>query len=167
MRIMSESRARSPWLWVPTLYLAEGLPYVPVERPDADTAFFAGCIMRTAFGETERATVRMLERDGKRVTACIEQTCCGALHAHAGDGDTARELARLNIDAFAGAAGPIVVNAAGCGAHMKEYGELLDGPDGTRAVEMATRVRDLMESENLRSVWCRYAPEAHGRVAQT
>src|SRR5216684_4125211 len=79
---------------------AEGRPYVPVERPEADTAFFAGCIMRTAFGETERATVRMLERDGKRVTACVEQTCCGALHAHAGDGDTARELARLNIDAF-------------------------------------------------------------------
>jgi glycolate oxidase iron-sulfur subunit len=97
---------------------AEGTPYVPVERSDGDTAFFAGCIMRTAFGETERATVRMLERGGARVTACREQTCCGALHAHAGDGDTARELARLNIDAFSGMDGPIVVNAAGCGAQL-------------------------------------------------
>jgi glycolate oxidase iron-sulfur subunit len=127
---------------------AEGTPYVPVERPDADTAFFAGCIMRTAFGETERATVRMLERGGARVTACQEQTCCGALHAHAGDGDTARELARLNIDAFSGMAGPIVVNAAGCGAQLKAYGELLAGDPAwrERAREFGARVRDASEA---------------------
>src|SRR5258707_8524424 len=56
---------------------AEGTPYGPAERDGADAAFFAGCIMRTAFGETERATVRMLERGSTRVTACKEQTCCG------------------------------------------------------------------------------------------
>jgi glycolate oxidase iron-sulfur subunit len=126
---------------------AEGAPYVPVQRPDADTAFFAGCIMRTAFGETERATVRMLERGDKRVTACQEQTCCGALHAHAGDGETARELARLNIDAFSGTAGPIVVNAAGCGAQLKAYGEVLDGDPAwrERARAFGARVRDASE----------------------
>jgi glycolate oxidase iron-sulfur subunit len=127
---------------------AEGVPYLPVERSDADIAFFAGCIMRTAFGETERATVRMLEGGGRRVTACDEQTCCGALHAHAGDGDTARELARLNIDAFAGAAGPIVVNAAGCGAQLKAYGELLadDGAWAERARVFSARVRDASQA---------------------
>ena len=123
---------------------AEGTPYVPVERDGADAAFFAGCIMRTAFGETERATVRMLERGGSRVTACKEQTCCGALHAHSGDGETSRELARLNIDAFSGSIGPIVVNAAGCGAQLKAYGELLAGDPAwaDRARTFSGRVRD-------------------------
>ena len=127
---------------------AEGTPYVPVERPDADTDLFAGCIMRTAFGETERATVRMLERSGSRVSACAEQTCCGALHAHAGDGDTARELARRNIDAFSGNDRPIVVNAAGCGAHLKAYGEVLaaDAAWSSRAKAFAARVRDASQS---------------------
>ena len=127
---------------------AEGAPYVPIERDGADTAFFAGCIMRTAFGETERATVRMLERGGRRVTACTEQTCCGALHAHAGDGETARELARLNIDAFSGTEGPIVVNAAGCGAHLKAYGEVLaaDPAWSERARAFGARVRDASQA---------------------
>jgi len=127
---------------------SEGRPYRPVERADADTAFFAGCIMRTAFGDTQRATVRMLERGGKRVTACEEQTCCGALHAHSGDGETARELARLNIDAFSGSEAPIVVNAAGCGAQLKAYGELLAGdPAWTeRADAFSARVRDASQA---------------------
>jgi glycolate oxidase iron-sulfur subunit len=127
---------------------AEGAPYVPIELEGADTAFFAGCIMRTAFGETERATVRMLERGGKRVTACKEQTCCGALHAHAGDGETARELARLNIDAFSGSDAPVVVNAAGCGAQLKAYGELLAGDDAWagRAAAFSARVRDASQA---------------------
>lgn len=123
---------------------AEGAPYQLAQRADADTSFFAGCIMRTAFGETERATVRMLERSGRRVSACEEQTCCGALHAHAGDGKTARELARLNIDAFSGGDGPIVVNAAGCGAHLRAYGDVLaDDPAwSARAKAFGARVRD-------------------------
>jgi glycolate oxidase iron-sulfur subunit len=127
---------------------AEGAPYAPVERTDADTAFFAGCIMRTAFGETERATVRMLERGGKRVTACGEQTCCGALHAHSGDGETARDLARLNIDAFSGTDGPIVVNAAGCGAQLRAYGEVLAGDPAwrERAHAFSLRVRDASQA---------------------
>ncbi len=127
---------------------AEGSPYIPVERPGADTSFFAGCIMRTAFGETERATVRMLERSGKVVSACVEQSCCGALHAHAGDGETARELARLNIDAFSGSDTPIVVNAAGCGAHLKAYGDVLAGDPAwaDRARAFGARVRDASQA---------------------
>ncbi|MEK7864175.1 MAG: heterodisulfide reductase-related iron-sulfur binding cluster, partial [Chloroflexota bacterium] len=84
---------------------------------------------------------------GLRVSAPPEQLCCGALHAHSGDGDGARKLARMNIDAFAGSDAPIVVNAAGCGAHMKAYGELLAGDPAwaERGAAFAGRVRDATE----------------------
>jgi glycolate oxidase iron-sulfur subunit len=126
---------------------AEGAPFALAEREDADVCLFAGCVMREAFGDTERATVRVLERDGHRVTAPIEQMCCGALHAHAGDGERARELARLNIDAFAGSDLPIVVNAAGCGAHLKAYGDVLqeDPAWAQRGRAFGARVRDATE----------------------
>ena len=125
----------------------EGAAFRGSERPEAEACVFAGCIMREAFGETERATVRLLERDGLRVSVPEEQVCCGALHAHAGDGERARELARLNIDAFAGSDAKVVVNAAGCGAHLKDYGELLaaDPLWADRAKAFAARVRDVSE----------------------
>ena len=125
----------------------EGAAFAVAEREDADVCLFAGCVMREAFGDTERATVRVLERDGHAVTAPIEQMCCGALHAHAGDGERARELARLNIDAFAGSDRPIIVNAAGCGAHLKAYGEVLrDDPAwAQRGRAFGARVRDATE----------------------
>lgn len=125
----------------------EGRSFTPVERSDGDIAFFAGCVMRQAFGETDRATVRVFEREGLRVTAPIEQVCCGALHAHAGEGEEARRLARLNIDAFGGAEMKIVVNAAGCGSHLKAYGDVLrdDLAWAERARLFAMRVRDASE----------------------
>ena len=125
----------------------EGAPFALTERADADVCLFAGCVMREAFGETERATVRVLERDGRRVTSPTEQLCCGALHAHAGDGEQARELARFNIDAFAGNELPIVVNAAGCGAHLKAYGDVLheDPAWAQHGQAFGARVRDATE----------------------
>ncbi len=126
---------------------AEGPPYRPIEREGADLCLFAGCVMRESFGDSERATVRVLERDGRTVSAPAEQVCCGALHAHSGDGDGARRLARLNIDAFAGSEAPIVANAAGCGAHLKAYGDVLaeDPAWADRAAAFARRVRDVSE----------------------
>jgi glycolate oxidase iron-sulfur subunit len=126
---------------------AEGAPYRPVEKENADLCLFAGCVMRESFGETERSTVRLLERDDHTVSAPVEQVCCGALHAHAGKGDEARSLARLNVDAFAASTSPIVVNAAGCGAHLKAYGEVLaeDPAWAERARMFASRVRDVTE----------------------
>jgi len=126
---------------------AEGAPFALTEHDDADVALFAGCVMREAFGETERATVRVLERDGRHVTSPVEQVCCGALHAHAGDGEQARELARSNIDAFAGGDLPVVVNAAGCGAHLKAYGDVLqeDPAWAPRGRDFSARVRDATE----------------------
>src|SRR5216117_3673110 len=126
---------------------AEGAPFRGVDREGGDVSVFAGCIMRESFGDTERATVRLLERDGHVVSVPEEQTCCGALHAHAGDGKRARELARLNIDAFSGSEGKVVVNAAGCGAHLKDYGHVLAGDPfwADRAKAFAARVRDISE----------------------
>lgn len=126
---------------------AEGRPYTLRERDGADCAFFAGCVMRSSFGDTERATVRLLERSGHAVTAPTAQVCCGALHAHSGDGAGARALARRNVAAFERGAGPVVVNAAGCGAHLKAYGDVLaDDPAWAgRAAGFARRVRDATE----------------------
>jgi glycolate oxidase iron-sulfur subunit len=126
---------------------AEGAPFRGVDREGADVSVFAGCIMRESFGDTERATVRILERDGHVVSVPEEQTCCGALHAHAGDGERARELARLNVDAFSGGETKVVVNAAGCGAHLKDYGHVLAGDPlwADRAKAFAARVRDVSE----------------------
>jgi glycolate oxidase iron-sulfur subunit len=81
-----------------------------------------------------------------------KQVCCGALHAHAGDVETARDLARRNIDAFEGflstnRTATIIINAAGCGALLKEYGELLkdDPAYAERAARFSQRVRDVTE----------------------
>ena len=125
----------------------EGAAYAPRERAGADVALFAGCVMRTAFGETQRATERVLERAGHIVGAPAAQVCCGALHAHAGDGETARALARENVAAFGDGDAPIVVNAAGCGAHLKAYGDVLahDPEWSARARAFALRVRDASE----------------------
>lgn len=121
---------------------AEGAAYTP-NASGGEAQLFAGCVMSAAFGETQRATVRQLERSGLGVGSPSAQTCCGALHAHAGLGDRARELARENVRAFRDAPGPIVVTAAGCGAHLRAYGHVLEGEPG--AAELASRVRDASE----------------------
>jgi glycolate dehydrogenase iron-sulfur subunit len=142
------SRRIAPLAWISSLSpKREGRPYEPVEKEGADVCFFAGCVMRETFGDSERATVSVIERSGHRVSAPIEQVCCGALHAHSGDGDGARRLARYNVDAFSGSENVIAVNAAGCGAHLKAYGDVLaDDPAWRdRAREFAARVRDLSE----------------------
>lgn len=95
--------------------------------------------MRGLFAHTNSATRRVLELNGCEVVDVPEQRCCGALHAHAGDLEGARRLARANVDVFARAnVDTIAVNAAGCGAMMKEYGELLRHDD--RYAKQAARV---------------------------
>jgi glycolate oxidase iron-sulfur subunit len=94
------------------------------------------------------ATVRVLARLGCEVVAPRAQACCGALHSHAGEAEAARDLARRNIEAFERAAvDAVVVNAAGCGAAMKEYGRLLrhDPAWAGRAERFASTVRDVVE----------------------
>jgi len=111
-------------------------------------AVLLGCVMEGLFTETNRATERVLVTNGYKLAAAPGQHCCGALHAHAGDLAGARHLARKNIVAFErSGADFIAVNAAGCGATMKEYGHLLrDDPEwNERAAATAARVRDISE----------------------
>jgi glycolate oxidase iron-sulfur subunit len=92
--------------------------------------------------------VRVLARHGVHIDDVPEQRCCGALSLHAGDRRTARELARRNIDAFLAAdVEAIVVNAAGCGSTLKEYGELLEQDEAyaEKAHRFSSIVRDVTE----------------------
>jgi glycolate oxidase iron-sulfur subunit len=83
--------------------------------------FFAGCVMSTALSDVDRATVRVLKRAGCEVELVAGQGCCGALHAHSGDLDTAKKMFERNLAAFGEGDAPIVVNAAGCGAMLRDY----------------------------------------------
>ena len=119
-----------------------------VDGTRGSVATLDGCVMDELFAHTNRATGRVLARNGYRSAAAPGQQCCGALHAHAGDMARARALARRNIDAFEhSGADWIAVNAAGCGAMMKEYGHLLrdDSAWAERASRVAARVRDISE----------------------
>jgi glycolate oxidase iron-sulfur subunit len=117
-------------------------------RPPLNVALFAGCIMSTVFAETDRATLRVLLAHGCAVSVPADQGCCGALTVHAGDMDEARVMARQNIEAFErGGADYMIVNAAGCGATLKEYAHLLhDDPlFAERAARFSAQVRDISE----------------------
>ena len=115
---------------------------------ESRVAVLLGCVQEGLFTRINSATVRVLEANGYEVVLVEGQDCCGALHAHGGDLECARRLARSNIRAFeASGADLIAVNAAGCGAAMKDYGILLEGdPDFVqRAKGVAASVRDVTE----------------------
>ncbi len=154
--------------------LAELLDLVPDRAPSSQAlppryaaagakrgtvALFTGCVMRAAFAGTNAATARVLARNGIEVLVPETQTCCGALHAHAGERGDARALAKRNIEALEGlAVDAFIVNAAGCGANLKEYGWLLkdDGAWAARGEAFAHRVKDA--SEYLAAVGLAAAP---------
>jgi len=111
-------------------------------------AFLSGCVANISFARLHEASVRVLQRNGCEVVVPAGQGCCGALHLHSGLPEDARALARRNIDALHGGAyDAIVSNSAGCGAMLKEYGELLaDDPTyATVAQRFAAQVRDITE----------------------
>lgn len=114
----------------------------------ARVAFLTGCVMNEAMPEVHHATLRVLAENGCEVIVPRGQVCCGALQNHAGLRGAAQALARRNIEAFGGAdCDAIVVNSAGCGALLKEYGRLLaeDGEWRERGAEFGRRVRDVSE----------------------
>jgi glycolate oxidase iron-sulfur subunit len=107
-----------------------------------------GCVMQGLQTATNEATARTLTMNDYRVLQTPGQQCCGALHAHAGDLPTARALAKANIAAFeAHPDALIAVNAAGCGAMLKEYAHLLHDDDAwrARAERVSVRTRDATE----------------------
>lgn len=134
------------------------LPAAQGEGPVA--ALLTGCVMDAAFRPINRATLGLLANSGYRAVVPENGGCCGALAMHYGYPDAARKMAKTRIAAMESAE-VVVVNSAGCSAHMKTYGELLaDDPSwATRAHTFAERVRDVVEME------LRPASTELGRVA--
>jgi glycolate oxidase iron-sulfur subunit len=128
-------------------FIADDQQYA-VSRAAGTAMLHVGCVMQVAFPAVHEATVRMLNRAGLSVTVPRAQGCCGALAVHAGEPEFARELARVNIAAFERSGADVyVVNAAGCGSALKEYGALLDDDPAwrERAQAFSARVRDVTE----------------------
>ena len=128
----------------------------PVEKPAAAThraGMLTGCVQDLTFSDVNRDTVDVLLANGCEVVTPRAQFCCGSLHAHNGELELAKAMARRNIDAMERAAGSldeldvIVTNAAGCGSHLKNYGHLLqeDQRYAARAARWSAKVRDIHE----------------------
>ncbi len=119
----------------------------PTRQPaNPPAVVFTGCIMQGLFSHVNAATTRTLAANGYELVDAPRQGCCGALHAHAGEHEEARTLARMNVRAFANVPGEIAVNSAGCGAALKDYGRLLKGdPLEAEAIRFSARVKDVSE----------------------
>lgn len=146
------ARFQSPSSW------AALLPHLDAWAPVAEVTaaqgpqrrrvgFVAGCVAQVLFAKINRATVRVLARNGCTITTPAQQGCCGALYLHAGKRQEALDCARRNIDAFPTDLDAIVVNAAGCGVLLKQYGQLLAGDPhyAARAQAFSAKVRDVTE----------------------
>jgi glycolate oxidase iron-sulfur subunit len=124
------------------LQVPERTPAVGPQR--GRVGLLLGCVQRIFYPHVHRATVQVLAAEGFEVLAPRLPDCCGALEMHGGAEPSAMRRAQETIDAFAGTGNLdyVVINAAGCGSAMKEYGELLDTP---QAREFSARVRDVSE----------------------
>jgi len=124
------------------LQVPERTPAVGPQR--GRVGLLLGCVQRIFYPHVHRATVQVLAAEGFEVVAPRLPDCCGALEMHGGAEPSAMRRAQETIDAFAGTGNLdyVVINAAGCGSAMKEYGELLDTP---QAREFSARVRDVSE----------------------
>jgi glycolate oxidase iron-sulfur subunit len=150
---MLPRRIRSLIAMAPQPSLGSLMTRAPEHTPASGTprltaAVLTGCVQRLAFAGVNQATIDVLAREGCTVEAPAAQGCCGALALHAGNIDQARDLARHNIEVFEkSGVDRIVVNAAGCGSSMKEYGELFhdDTAWAGRAREFSAKVRDVSE----------------------
>ncbi|MBI3779855.1 MAG: (Fe-S)-binding protein [candidate division NC10 bacterium] len=158
--------------WLTLLPDLSGRPFLPGDvisiRPTGprrgEVALFWGCAAPVLLPNVQRATARVLARYGYEVVVPEGQTCCGALHLHNGLREEAQALAKRNLVAFEAAGGDaVIVNAAGCGATLKEYPELLRGTaEQARALHFRAVVRDFAE-------FLAAAPEtpAGGRLKKT
>jgi glycolate oxidase iron-sulfur subunit len=108
----------------------------------------SGCVMSVLFSETHRSSLKLLSAAGYEVITPRDQVCCGALYAHGGNLERARACARRNIATFERLdLDAIIINAAGCGSTLKEYGHLLqDDPEwAERGRAFSQKVKDLSE----------------------
>lgn len=134
-------------------FLPQVPPFKPLPRQSwrsgeksGEVQLFAGCVMDVFYNDVNHACIRLLTLQ-KQIVKVPEQTCCGALAFHAGEVDISKDLAKRNIEMFDGVKGDIVVTGAGCGAMLKEYGELLHGDAEweERAHQFSSRVKDITE----------------------
>jgi glycolate oxidase iron-sulfur subunit len=136
--------AMLPDLSGPKSRLPEVLP--PIGPRRARVALFTGCVADAMFPETNAATARVLQQNGCEVHVPRGQSCCGAIHFHSGAEGPAFDLARTNLDTF----NPddydaIIVNAAGCGAMLKDYAHILPKDLHDRAERFVAKVKDVSE----------------------
>jgi glycolate oxidase iron-sulfur subunit len=137
----------------PPLGLREAVARLPGRTPAAGerrlrAALVSGCVQRVFFPRVNAATIRVLAAEGVEVTVPGGQGCCGALSLHAGRLDEARRLARALVERFEHEpVDVIVVNAAGCGSHLKDFAHLFaDDPAFLpRALAFQAKVRDATE----------------------
>ena len=138
----------SPNAEMPSFYRYYGKIMPPVGEKRYKVAMLGGCMANVFFARLNEATVRVLQKNGCEVHIPENQTCCGALHVHAGLKKTARELAKQNIDALlAGEYDAILTNAAGCGSTLKEYHDLLedDPAYADKAHKFVSKMKDVTE----------------------
>jgi glycolate oxidase iron-sulfur subunit len=139
---LSQAENLLPNLPAPFLPQMEVYPALGIRR--YRVGLFTGCVMPLIYGPVHAATLRVLRHNGCEVHVPRQQVCCGALNVHGGEQRVARDLARQNLRAFLSRGlDAVVVNSAGCGATMKEYGELLG--DDLEAQEFGRLTRDVTE----------------------
>jgi glycolate oxidase iron-sulfur subunit len=137
-------QAMLPDLSRPRRALPEVLPALGPRR--ARVALFLGCVADALYPETTASTARVLQHNGCEVVIPRGQACCGAIHYHSGVEGPALELARQNLAAFdLAAVDAIIVNAAGCGAMLKDYAHLLPPAEHEAAERFVAKVKDISE----------------------
>jgi glycolate oxidase iron-sulfur subunit len=145
---LGDVESLAPSVETPTFFRHMGRVFPAQGERKHRVVLLSGCIANICFARLNEATVRVLQANGCEVTIHDGQTCCGALHVHAGLREQARKLARKNIDALAGAGfDAILTNAGGCGSTLKEYDELLehDPAYAERARQFVGLMKDVNE----------------------
>jgi glycolate oxidase iron-sulfur subunit len=122
--------------------LPEFLPAIGRRR--ARVALFTGCVNDVMFRQTNWATARVLQQNGCDVIIPRDQGCCGAIHLHAAASEPARAFADANVKSFADC-DRVIVNVAGCGAMMKDYGHHWHDADAPAREALAAKTRDINE----------------------
>ncbi|MFP6621177.1 MAG: (Fe-S)-binding protein [Pirellulaceae bacterium] len=148
------------WKWLPARLarllvmlppLKKPLPPLPPVLPAkgeqrARVALFTGCVADALFRHTHWATARVLQENGCEVVVPNSQVCCGAIHFHAGSSEPARELADQNLEAFdIDSVDAVIVNVAGCGAMLKDYGHHWEDEDQGARQRFADKVKDVSQ----------------------
>jgi glycolate oxidase iron-sulfur subunit len=126
----------------------EGLESRNPAQPRLRVGLLSGCVQDLVFSQINADTIAVLQENGCEVVLPAAQQCCGSLHGHNGEVETARALARVNIDAFApGELDALITNAGGCGSHMMHYDHLLaDDPQyAARAAVWSAKVKDISQ----------------------